>query len=192
MKNRKTIVTAFVLVACMLIGVGYAAVTDNFTINGQATITEQGANDSFNEDIRFMGIVVGSEVKSDVLASENLGYTASCNVPLDQASFHVNDLKKVGDSKTIIFRVGNYGEIDSVLKLEGTNTNIVSNPITDPVTPSPFEVTYSLTGDTNLPKAADDGTPNYVDITVTVTVVEAVVEETTADFVFKFTANNAA
>ena len=192
MKNRKTIVTAFVLVACMLIGVGYAAVTDNFTINGQATITEQGANDSFNEDIRFMGIVVGSEVKSDVQASENLGYTASCNVPLDQASFHVNDLKKVGDSKTIIFRVGNYGEIDSVLKLEGTNTNIVSNPITDPVTPSPFEVTYSLTGDTNLPKAADDGTPNYVDITVTVTVVEAVVEETTADFVFKFTANNAA
>ena len=195
MKNRKIIVTAFLLIACMVIGVGYAAVTDNFTINGHATISDQGANDAFNEDIRFMGIVVNGEVRTDVLASANLGYTASCNMPLDEASFHVNDLKKVGDTKTIVFRVGNYGEIDSTLKLDTTNpdgTNTVSVPGTDPAPASPFKVTYSLADGTSLPAAVDADTPSYVDITVTITVETAVVEETTADFVFKFTANNAA
>lgn len=194
MKNRKIIVTSFLLIACMVIGVGYAAVTDNFTINGHATISDQGANDAFNEDIRFMGVVVGSEVRSDVLASANLGYTASCNVPLDEASFHVNDLKKVGDTKTITFRVGNYGEIDSTLKLDVTTplgTNTVSVPATGNPT-SPFSVTYDLVDGTSLPKSVDGGTtPSYVDITVTVTVTDSVVVETTADFVFKFTANNA-
>lgn len=192
MKNRKIIVTAFLLIACMVIGVGYAAVTDNFTINGHATISDQGANDAFNEDIRFMGVVVGGEVLSDVLASANLGYTASCNVPLDEASFHINDLKKVGDTKTITFRVGNYGEIDSTLKLDVTNptgTNTVSVPGGNPA--SPFSVTYDLVNNTSLPKAVNATTPSYVDIKVTVTVTDAVVVETTADFVFKFTANNA-
>lgn len=193
MKNRKIIVTAFLLIACMVIGVGYAAVTDNFTINGHATISDQGANDAFNEDIRFMGIVVGGEVRTDVLASANLGYTASCNVPLDEASFHINNLKKVGDTQTIVFRIGNYGDIDSTLKLDTTNpdgTNTVSVPGGNPT--SPFTVTYSLADGTSLPAAVDADTPSYVDITVTITVETAVVEETTADFVFKFTANNAA
>ena len=37
MRNRKTIITAFVLAACLLIGVGYAAVTGNLTITGATT-----------------------------------------------------------------------------------------------------------------------------------------------------------
>jgi len=187
MKNRKLIITAFLVIACMAIGIGYAAVTDNFVINGQATISDQGASDAFNEDIRFVGIVVGDATKSDVLASDNLGYTASCNVPLDQASFHITSFKGKDDTKTIVFRVKNFGDVDSVLKLAdepATNSN-----------PTVFDVTYTLSdGTTAFPD--EGGTAlaagDYVDIHVTVTVANSVTQETTADFVFKFVAENAA
>lgn len=186
MKNRKLIITAFLVIACMAIGIGYAAVTDNFVINGQATISDQGASDAFNEDIRFEGIVVDGNVQPDVLASANLGYTASCNVPLDQASFHITSFKGKDDTKTIVFRVKNFGDVDSVLKpVAETATNSNSTV---------FNVTYTLdNGTTAFP---DEGTAldagQTVDIHVTVTVANSVTQETTADFVFKFVAENAA
>lgn len=186
MKNRKLIITAFLVIACMAIGIGYAAVTDNFIINGQATISDQGASDAFNEDIRFEGIVVDGNVQSDVLASANLGYTASCNVPLDQASFHITSFKGQGDTKTIVFRVKNFGDVDSVLKLAAepaTNSNSTV-----------FNVTYTLDNGTTAFPA--EGTAlaagQTVDIHVTVTVANSVTQETSADFVFKFIAENAA
>lgn len=188
MRNRKTVVTAFLLLACMLIGVGYAAVTDNLSIGGQATISQQGATDEYNEDIRFAGIVVGGVVKSDVLAGENLGYTASCNIPLDQASFHINDFKGKDDTKTIVFRVLNDGDLDSTLKLDALNPATNSNPTI-------FDITYKLGAGAGAADAFPvEGTPlaagAYVDIYVTVTVKTDVNTETTADFTFKFTAEN--
>ena len=175
MKNRKRIIMAFVLVACMLIGVGYAAVTDNFKITGNITISDQGATDAFNEDIRFEGVVVDGEVVSDVLASMNLGYTASCNVPMDEASFHVTGLKGAGDSKQVTFRIKNFGDVDATL-------NFTVEPMFDK---DAFKVEHDLTNDVAL------NAGKYVDITFTVTVVESVTEATTSQFVFNFTANSA-
>ncbi len=42
MRNRKTIITAFVLLACLLIGVGYAAVTGTLNITGATTFYSYG------------------------------------------------------------------------------------------------------------------------------------------------------
>ena len=42
MRNRKTIITAFVLAACLLIGVGYAAVSGNLTITGATSFQAYG------------------------------------------------------------------------------------------------------------------------------------------------------
>ena len=190
MKNRKIIVTAFLLIACMVIGVGYAAVTDYFTINGQATISDQGATDAFNEDVRFAGVVVDGTPQSDVLAGANLGYTASCNVPLDQASFHINSFKGQGDTHTVIFRVQNYGDIDSTLKLDPGFTATNGN---DQV----FSVTYNYKANGTGAEATAFPTEGvtiaqneFVDIYVTVSVINSVNAETTADFVFKFIAEN--
>ena len=177
MKNRKRIIMAFVLVACMLIGVGYAAVTDNFKVTGNITISDKGATDAFNEDIRFVGVVVegNSEPVSDVLASMNLGYTASCNVPMDEASFHITGLKGAGDSKQVTFRIKNFGDVDATL-------NFTVEPEFDK---DAFNVEHNLTNGADL-KAGES-----IDITFTVTVVNSVTEETTSQFVFNFTANSA-
>lgn len=44
MKNRKIILVAFILVACMVIGVGYAAIEKAITISGTASLHPQNFN----------------------------------------------------------------------------------------------------------------------------------------------------
>lgn len=175
MRNRKAVITAFLLVACLLIGVGYAVASDNFQVTGNITISEQGATDAFNEDIRFAGIVkTGSDTPaSDVLASEGLGYTASCNVPMDTASFHVTGLKGAGDSQTVTFRVQNYGDVAATL-------NFTTDPEFDN---DAFDVTHNLVNGVSLPVSG------YVDITFTVSCISSVVEQTSSTFTFGFIAN---
>jgi hypothetical protein len=53
MKNRRTLLVAFLLCATLLVGVGYAAFTGNLIINGTATYTHDGAQ--LDEDIFFSG-----------------------------------------------------------------------------------------------------------------------------------------
>ena len=61
MKNRKVIVTAFLLVAVMLLGVGYAAVSDTLSFTGDATITL-----TFNGDATISNDQVQQEFDLDV------------------------------------------------------------------------------------------------------------------------------
>ena len=51
MRNRKTVVAAFLLVAVMMLGVGYAALTDILDITGSADVNQSAAEEAFNEDI---------------------------------------------------------------------------------------------------------------------------------------------
>ena len=51
MKNRKTIVVAFLLVAAMLLGVGYAALTDTLTMDGRVTIDMNQAGVNFDAKV---------------------------------------------------------------------------------------------------------------------------------------------
>ena len=53
MKNRKFVVVAFLLVAVMLLGVGYAALTDTLIIIGNAHIDLDTANKTFDEKVYF-------------------------------------------------------------------------------------------------------------------------------------------
>ena len=80
MKNRKSVIVAFLLVAVMLLGVGYAALTDVLDITGTADVNQSAAEESFNEDIFF----------SAAVANES-GNTASVNADNnDKASFTAN------------------------------------------------------------------------------------------------------
>lgn len=53
MKNRNTVVVVFLLVAVMLLGVGYAALTDTLTITGNLKTDTTVAMDEFNTDVYF-------------------------------------------------------------------------------------------------------------------------------------------
>ena len=56
MKNRKTVIVVFMLVACMLIGVGYAAIESNLYMNGSINLTADGAESELDEDVYFTAV----------------------------------------------------------------------------------------------------------------------------------------
>ena len=101
MKNRKTVVVAFLLCAVMLLGVGYAALTDTLDITGSADVNQSAAEEAFNEDIYF----------SAAVANET-GNTASVNADNnDKASFTAATLKGQGDKVTFTFTIKNDGDV---------------------------------------------------------------------------------
>lgn len=103
MKNRKTIVVAFMLCAVMLLGVGYAALTDVLDITGSVDVNQSAAEEAFNEDIHFSAAV-----------ANDTGNTASVNADNnDKASFSVNSLKGAGDVATFTFTIVNDGDLDA-------------------------------------------------------------------------------
>ena len=53
MKNRKTIIVAFMLLACMLIGVGYAALNDTLNITANIGATTEVSGEEFDGNIKF-------------------------------------------------------------------------------------------------------------------------------------------
>ena len=105
MKNRKTVIVAFLLVAVMLMGVGYAALTDTLVINGTADITHDGAQNAFNEDIKFTAAKAQNEGD---LASIVQGDD-------DMASFTAKSLNGAGNTAEFTFTIANTGDVDAIV-----------------------------------------------------------------------------
>ena len=117
MKNRRNVVVAFLVVAVMLLGIGYAALSDTLDITGSADVNQSAAEEAFNEDIYF----------SAAVANET-GNTASVNADNnDKASFTAATLKGKGDKVTFTFTIANDGDLAATVtpKLNATlgNTN---------------------------------------------------------------------
>ena len=103
MKNRNTIVVAFLLAAVMLLGVGYAALSDTLDITGSADVNQSAAEEAFNEDIYFSAAV-----------ANEAGNTASVNADNnDKASFTINTFKGKDDVATFTFTIKNNGDVDA-------------------------------------------------------------------------------
>ena len=103
MKNRRNVVVAFMLVAVMLLGVGYAALTDTLDINGTVDVNQSAAEEAFNEDIFFSAAV-----------ANEAGNTASVNADNnDKASFTINTFKGKDDVATFTFTIKNNGDVDA-------------------------------------------------------------------------------
>jgi uncharacterized repeat protein (TIGR01451 family) len=144
MKSRKGLIS-LMLVAVLLLGIGYAALTDTLDITGSADVNQSAAEEAFNEDIYF----------SAAVANET-GNTASVNADNnDKASFTAKTLKGKGDKVTFTFTIKNDGDIAATVtpKLNATlgNTNTEYFSLTSDwdggakTLAAGSEVTYTLT-----------------------------------------------
>lgn len=105
MKNRKIVIVAFLLVAMMLLGVGYAALTDVLDITGSADVNQSAAEAEFDLDIYF----------TDAEAND-AGNTASVNADNnDKASFTAKNLAEKNDTATFTFTITNQSDLDAVV-----------------------------------------------------------------------------
>ena len=165
MKNRKTVVVAFLLVAVMLMGVGYAALTDVLDITGSADVNQSAAEEAFNDDIHF--------ALNGAVANE-AGNTASINADNnDKASFTAKTLKGMNDTATFTFTIVNDGDLDA-----NVTPSISSNTNEDY-----FAISSDWQGQTKLLKAGEQLT-----YTVTVTLTETPTSTIAGSFVIELTA----
>lgn len=168
MKNRKTVVMAFLLVAVMLLSVGYAALTDVLDITGSADVNQSAAEEAFNEDIFFSAAV-----------ANQTGNTASVNADNnDKASFTANTLKGAGDTVTFTFTIKNDGDVAATVtpKLNATLGNTL---------PEYFTVTSDWNGGTKTLAAHSE-----VTYTVTVALIKTPTQTIGGSFLVELTATS--
>lgn len=167
MKNRKTVVVAFLLIAVMLLGVGYAALTDVLVINGTADITAEGAQSAFNEDVYFSNAVAGTS-----------GDVAEIGADPDMATFTASKLTGQGDTATFTFTIKNAGDVDATVtpKLVDATGN---------TQPEWFNIVSDWNGATkNLAAGAE------ITYTVTITLLKTPTEAITGSFHIELTATS--
>ena len=173
MKNRKRIVVLFLLVAIMLIGVGYAALTDQLTIIGDASIDIASAEKTFDSKVYFLDQVTktstGTWTKDDIASALD-----------DSATFTVNKLAVVNEVSTFTYTIKNDSNVSVKVtiedkKLSGDNNQLNSNN-------EYFNVSYEFS---NGGVIASKGT---ITVTVTVTVKKPVTTATSGTFSVELTA----
>lgn len=176
MKNRKTVVVAFLLVAVMLLGVGYAALTDTLTIIGNAHIDVDTANKTFDERIYFSAAEAtsssGTGTKADVVSFAD-----------DDATFTANKLALVGEKSVFTFTITNTSNVDAEISVNPTKLSGDGNPSNS--NGAIFGVEYTYPDGTTVAKSG--GT---ITVVVTVTVKQPVTAATSGTFGVELTAKS--
>lgn len=172
MRNRKTVITAFILVAVMLMAVGFAAMSDDLNITGTAGIALEHAETAFAEDIYFTKAVMSADKGTAVIGADANGEAN------DKITITVADgaLKGKGDSVLCAVEITNAGDVDAWVKLDSASASNSEY----------FQVTTSW-GATSI-QALAAGTS--VDITVTITCIKTPQTEVTTTFDLGFTATD--
>lgn len=104
------------IVACLLMAVGFAALSDTLTINGDAEVDFSGATSAFDEDVYF-----SAATATNVAGGDN----ALVTTDVDIARFQVRSLSAKDDVATFTFTVQNDNEFTAYVKVN--NTKSVNN-----------------------------------------------------------------
>lgn len=100
MRNRKTIITAFVLAACLLIGVGYAVLSDSLRIDGSVSIDHAEVNKAFDSLVYFESATVVANDQGTALSgttTDTASVSATEGTENDVAVIGVHSPKFEGD-----------------------------------------------------------------------------------------------
>ncbi len=168
MKNKRFIIFAFLIVSALIVGVGYAALTDIFIMDGNAVIKQEVQNAAFDEDIYI------SDAKfTETTGTSGVADTAAKDtVNNDKASFTVKSLALVGETAKFTFTIKNDSDFDATI----ANTVCTVDDTTH------FRVTAVVPTD----NICEKGTT--LDVIVTVELITAVTSETTANITVNYTA----
>ncbi len=142
MKNRRIGIIAFVLVAVLLMGVGYAALSDQLDITGAIAMNNEVIKDDFDADVHFVTThtptmtITRGESSVDIDATKtSASYVANDN---DKASFSAKQFQELGETVTVTYQIIN----------EGTNANhdaLVSVAVEGAMAEN-FEITATIGG----------------------------------------------
>lgn len=189
MKNRKVIVTAFLLISVMILGVGYAAVSDTLNFSGDALISEGQVQHEFDADIKIVAVsednatwidyapsTVEIERSNDLIV--NIIDGAGDNIQ-DQVDFQIDSLTDAGEKQIIWFKVQNDSAHDA--ELSGT-------AITETGTGDFFESDYTVYEDDGTTETTVIPANGTVLVKLEITLKSTPSETYKANFSFAITA----
>ena len=178
MKKRNTTIFAFLLLAAVGMGVGYAAFSQEFNINGTAKVGITQADQEFQKEIIFTqaeAVLTKIDPSAQVSAEPT-------KVELDAAkhvaTWTINDLQAKGDKCVGTFTVTNNSDLAA--QIEQLN---ISNPDA-----SLFSITVAGIANDDRLEAKNDGDTDEITFTVTVEMLKD--PTATKDYTFnvKYTA----
>ena len=105
MKNKRTFVGLFVILALLCLGIGYAAISKTLTINGGVSTGEA-------EDLADNFIVYFSKVEANTDLAEGVTVTANVDAAAKSltTSFGIENMNKVGSIVVLTYTVNNDSE----------------------------------------------------------------------------------
>ncbi len=117
MKNRRIVICAFILIAAMVVGVGYAALTDQLTIRGDIKYSIDEAEDDFVADVYFSGTPAVSAVNT---GNDATGVTAKIE---NADNGDANDKLNIDVPAGILNVKGDQVIVDTVITNDSTEFN---------------------------------------------------------------------
>ena len=117
MKNRKIVVIAFTLVAVLLLGVGYAAVTDDLNITSHVKTNIEAIQGDFQLDVRFKDSS-GTIIRDDTNPSNDPTFIGRAHAKvdsvndtsLDTAVITAENFTATGQKVQALFTIVNYSK----------------------------------------------------------------------------------
>ena len=127
MKQRRTVIVCFLLVATLLLGVGYAAAaTDTLTINGAASVAAGAVANAIDEDVYFSAVSPLPEEGEDEYVDPTTGVIIHAHLDSiakpDMASFRLSNFTAADQSVQITYTVTNAGTQGNAVKVTPTVT----------------------------------------------------------------------
>lgn len=191
MKNKRNVLIAFILICCLCLSIGYAALTDTLYVQGTATVNvlSEGDEPTTPFEKKFMEEIYWSDAKpaentvTATRTTEAESKIDGANDTLDSATkpdallitIPAEVLTVEGDSTTITATVKNDSDY---------NINAVLSAVTDNDTSNYYTITWAWAN--NGTGAINQGAT--ADVTITVTLTKAPITDTTATFNMTLTA----
>ena len=181
MKNRKIIVVAFLLISVMLMGVGYAALTDELGIEGSVQADTSVSQTEFDDDVYFSNTSVVSDSTGNKAASQILEGR-------DSATITATHFTTKGQIVKVKFTIKNDStDFDAVVtpkaEVESGNVSLDNGGAGhEPI----FSVVWSWNEQTSDVATATIAAGDSKDLWVTITLNETPLEEHEASFVVNF------
>ena len=176
MKNRKTIIVAFMLIACMLIGVGYAALNDSLNITANIGATTEVSGGEFDGNIKF----------TDKSITKDDTNKASCVIDSagDHATITADGFTVANQSVVVLLTITNSStEFDA---------NVTPSVNLDTQHTGVFSATAVWAGADNLNAKTIAGNGGTAQVEVTITLLTTPDEAHTATFTVDFAVESVA
>lgn len=102
MKNRRNIIVAFLLCACLLVGIGYANLTTNLQIKGTAKIDGELAETKFDADIVWASSVVSAQMEGSAETYSTTKVSSVIDSSNDNITITADGLDNLNETITVV------------------------------------------------------------------------------------------